>query len=297
MANGDDLEWVKKFSAIIYSRDRLHRHELLNPLVLRHDSSTMRLNNDKDGKVVGTLTWHTPHDTHLVKDAEDAADIILTNFRQSLLLCGYLLDEIEKRDFKCTNAEPGRRFRVEKKIEIAWRQEGQTRTIDDPSSNQIQSYFTTVFSDNRLKKIAERIERRSEIPPRTADFIVNWIEFNKVYNPSNHRGDEQKMISQFVQNLPQRTIDLLYRRNRNCITKHKAQRKKALKLSASQNSSEAEAVCSSLLSTYQTRNDVFHEGLFQNKDFDIINNFVFDVVNSRTLGGLGDPNLAQFYGA
>ena len=294
--SGDDLEWVMSFCAIVYSRDKLHRHKFKEPLVLKQDKNSISLKNGDAGKVVGTLTFYTPHNTCFVRDIEAAADNILTNFRQSLLLCEYLIDVTQKGTINGTSAGPDRRFRVESSVVSAWRQEGQTRTIDEQDSNQIKSYFTMMFSDKHLKKIAERIERRSEFPLRTADFIFNWIEFNKVYNPGNHRNSEQKKISQFVQNLPQHTINLLCRRNLGCITKYKAQDKNALKLIASQKSREAEAVCSSLLSIYQRRNYVFHEGQFQDNDLDIINNFVFDVVNSEILGRLNDPNLAQFYG-
>ena len=138
-------------------------------------------------------------------------------------------------------------------------------------------------------------QKWSILPPRIADFIINWIEFNKIYNPCNQRRDEQKKIAKFVQNLQQQTINLLHSRNLKCITKYQVQDRKIPKFLCSQKSREPKALCSSLLSIYQIRNDVFHKGRFQKNDLGIINNFVFDVVNSKTLGRIGDPNLAQFY--
>ena len=295
MTDSNDLEWVMKFSAIVYTRDRLYRHEFQQPLRLKQDKNSISLNNDGGGKVAGILTFYTPYNTYLVKDIEETADNILTNFRQSLLLCGYLMDLTEKGSINGTNAGPDRRFRVEKSVRSTWRQEGQTRTIDDSNSTQIESYFNMMFSDYHLKNIAERIENRSQLPPRIADFIINWIEFNKIYNPGNQRGDEQEKIAKFVQNLQQQTINLLHSRNLKCIAKYQAQGRKIPQFLSLQKSREAKALCSSLLSIYQIRNDVFHEGRFQKNDLGIINNFVFDVVNSKTLGRIGDPNLAQFY--
>ena len=291
---GDDLEWIMKFNAIVYSSDRLHRHKFQKPFVLKQRNNSISLKNAADGKIDGILTFYTPYNTSLVKDIEDVANNLLTNFRQSLLLRGYLID-VTKGSINGTSAGPDRRFRVEKSIKIAWRQEGPTRTIDDSSISQIASYFGMMFSDYYLKKIAARIESKNKLPPQIVNFIVNWIEFNKIYNPGNHRGYERKKIAEFVQTLLQPTIILLYNRNLRCITKYQARNKKTLQFLSLQNSREGKTICSSLLRIYQIRNDVFHEGLFQQNDLDIINNFVFDVVNSETLGRLGDPNLAQFY--
>ena len=145
MANGVDLEWVRKFSAIVYSRDKLHRNKLQKPLVLKQGNDSIILDNDDGGKVVGTLTFYTPHNTRLVKDIEKVANNLFTNFRQSLLLCGYLIEVKTMGAINGTNAGPERLFQVENTITFAWREEGQTRTIDVPSSDQIKSYFVMMF--------------------------------------------------------------------------------------------------------------------------------------------------------
>ena len=291
---GDDLEWIMKFNATVYSDDRLHRHKFQKPFVLKQEKNSISLKNDTDGKIKGIMTFYVPCNTSLVKDIEDVADNLLRNFQQSLLLRGYLID-VTKEEINGTNAGPDRRFQVESSRTIAWRQEGSTRMIDDSSINQIKSYFNMMFSDSHLQKIAARIESKNELPQQILNFIVNWIEFNKIYNLGNQRDSEQKKIAKFVQNLSQRTIILLHNRNLKCIRNYQAQGNSILQFVSLQNSIEGKAVCSSLLEIYQIRNAVFHEGSFQKNDLDIINNFVFDVVNNDTLDRLGDPNLAQFY--
>ena len=294
MANdGQDLEWVQDFRAIIHSRNGLYRHRFQKQIVLTHRDCTISLECTDSDEIKASMTFHTPCDTHSVNEVEDVADGFLTNLRLSLLLRGYLIKIIGEKNLHCTNAEKGRRFRVTSTCPMAYRIEGKTKEIPHDSSKFIQSCFDEMFSNVPLKTIAERIEDHSKFSPEIADFIYNWIDFNKIYNPGAKKGKEPDKIIKFVADLQQSTIYLLHNRNMQCINKYQVPLKTS-QCTGLQSYKQKE-VCSSLLYIYQIRNDIFHEGKFQISDLKMINNFIFDATNSKTLDKFGAMNLSSFY--
>ena len=213
--DGQDLEWVQDFRAIIHSRNGLYRHRFQKQIVLTHRDCTISLECTDSDEIKASMTFHTPCDTHSVNEVEDVADGFLINLRLSLLLRGYLIKIIGKKNLHRTNAEKGRRLRVTSAHPIVYRIEGKTKEIPHDSSKFIQSCFDEMFSNVPLKTIAERIEDHSKFSPEIADFIYNWIDFNKIYNPGAKKGRESDKIIKFVAGLQQRV--LLKTRDLECL--------------------------------------------------------------------------------
>ena len=286
-----NLIWIKCFRIIIYSRDELYRHKFQDPLILKYAHHIIHLANTTKDNVDVIMGFYTPSDTDM-RDVQNIIDTLSTNLKQALLLRGYLMKIQEDGRLDCINAPPGKRFRVEASRSFGYRIEGKTRIIVHDDSELIQLCFAEIFSSVDLKKIAERVEKRNEFSVEIADFIYNWIEFNKLYNPTNKKHSEPDKILRFVNSLQLKTIDILYNRNRQYIDSHQA--------TPSQNAvlptySRGKIVYSSLLYIYKIRNDILHEGKFIKPDLKKINNFIFDIVNIDLLYKFKNLNITQFY--
>ena len=281
-----DLTWSQSFDVVVYSRNELYRYEFEEILVLKHGDKTCKLKQCGNAQIL-TIEFHT-HDTRLVNDAETIRDDMLTDLKLTLLLLGHTWKITERTRLILVNPPPGQQFRTISSQSFGYRIEGQTRKFV-PDNSSTQNVFENVLSCGDLKMVAERIDRHSSFSPEIADFIHNWIEFNKMYNPQNLNKNEKDMIVSYVDNLPPNILVIMCNRNNKCISKYPQP------INSTYQYDTKNLVLSSLLRIYQIRNNIFHAGKFNMPDLNIINNFLFDLVNNQSLPEVDRLNLTQYY--
>ena len=301
----DKLIWEQNFTMIMYSRNGMHRHRLDCPLEISHSDCTVRLENSQGDKICCTMKFSTTG-TRCVNDAESVRDGILKRLEHTFLLKGYLMKQIGSCSLKCTNPPEGSLRPVTKPVGIAWRIEDETKKVPANSLESLEFLFSEMFANDSLSGLADRIEKRADFSAEMADFIYNWIDFNKLYNPDGENKSEPCLIRKFTANLEREGhIDTIYGRNKPCfdklgkmnITNHKGDRSLSAELQQALDSHDKQdIVCKSLQCVYQIRNGAFHAGSFEIPDLPMINNFVFEVICHDILKTFESCGLTSLYG-
>ena len=179
--DGQDLEWVQDFRAIIHSRNGLYRHRFQKQIVLTHRDCTISLECTDSDEIKASMTFHTPCDTHSVNEVEDVADGFLINLRLSLLLRGYLIKIIGKKNLHRTNAEKGRRLRVTSAHPIVYRIEGKTKAA------KYSIALINVFNYRHKKNLHQLDTRYTIQEQRARDYqICGWLATEGTCERSAH---------------------------------------------------------------------------------------------------------------
>ena len=298
-------EWVLPINAILYSRDSLHRIKLEEPLTIKDNcvagcESVICIRSTEEDKIGGSVTFKVNDNILTINKIEDKGKTISNILLNSLILKGYVCQELSYGEPKCINCVKGKRWITSKDIGSSYRIVGQTYTIPKKDFSDIQN-ISKNLTNGELTELSDCFKgnRKQSSSFLIGEFISLWIEFNELYNPSNDNGDEMEHATKYLKGdkfAKECDHKILYERNETVIgTLSKLDllnRNGETNLSQTLHRSlskpepnHCKIICNAIICVYAIRNVIFHTNKSPS-DFSAwkgLNNFLFDIVHHKQI--------------
>ena len=290
--DNDIFYWVYPFTTYItfLEGDGYHRNKLESDITLNdNNNNKIELKNMGQDKISGILTFQTDrkyiNDDNLIMRGDvikHAESNIFKKFEHSLNLLGYNLSETTFEKIKCLNAN-GRHYLVKNYSASAVRILGKTQTITNEKFKNINTLFNAT-NFNILVKLNDVDIDLTQNEQFQDFFIKYWIKFNSIYNIKSVPNNDKQILLSFIHKLNKTEFSILYNRNKKLIyllsesniCNKNDKLSKQLKLAL--NGDESKIIEYTMLCVYQCRNELFHSGNSNFKNFKELCSFLFDVI-------------------
>ena len=285
------LYWRYPFTTYItfLEGDGHHRNKLESDMILNDkNNNKIELKNVGKDKISGILTFQTDgkyiDNNSIVRQdvIKYAESNIFKKFECSLNLLGYNLSETTFGEIKCLNAN-GRKYLIYKEFPFAFSILGKTQIISNEKFKNINKLFD-VTDFNTLVKINNGDIGLTQNEQFQNFFIKCWIKFNSIYNAKAIPNRDKKLLLSFIHKLNKTEFFILYNRNKelihllsksNICDKNK---KLSEELKLALNNNESKIIECAILCVYKCRNELFHNGNSNFKNYKKLSSFLFDII-------------------
>ena len=214
-------------------------------------------------------------------------------------MLGYDLSETTFEEIKCLNRN-GRNYLIETHFTPTLRLFGKTQIIPNKEFKNINKLFNTA-DFNTLVKISDGDVGLTQ-NERFQDFFIKcWIKFNSIYNAKALPNNDKKLLLLFIHKLNKTEFSILYNRNKELIhllsesdicDKNK---KLSEQLKLALNDDESKIIEYVMLCVYKCRNELFHNGNSNFKNYEKLSSFLFDIIYLEQLVKYNEINIVTFF--